>query len=94
MAAWRNASRLPVPARFAIEIGGVVSGRPQAWFASNSLHRTPYLHPRVTPVEHGGNDGRPVQMVMSVEFVAARDGRPVPPDLPANVARLPLAKTS
>jgi hypothetical protein len=36
-------------------------------------------------------------MAVRVEFVAARDGRPVPADLPAalpaNVARLPLAKT-
>jgi len=36
-------------------------------------------------------------MVMRVEFVRAINGRPAPPDLPAdlpaNVARLPLAKT-
>jgi hypothetical protein len=36
---------------------------------------------------------KPTPMVVSVEFVRAIDGRPAPPDLPANVARLPLAKT-
>jgi hypothetical protein len=65
-----------------------------------AMAAAPYLHPRLAPVEHGGNDGRPVQTVMRVEFVRAKDGRPAPPDdlpddlpadLPANVARLPLA---
>jgi hypothetical protein len=61
----------------------------------------PYVHPKLSSVEHGGNDKKPVQMKMTIEFVRAINGRPAPPDLPAdlpadlppNVTRLPVAKT-
>jgi hypothetical protein len=58
----------------------------------------PYVHPKLSSVEHGGNDKKPVQMKMTIEFVRAKDGRPAPPDdlpadLPPNVTRLPLGKT-
>jgi len=58
----------------------------------------PYVHPKLSSVEHGGNDKKPVQMRMTIQFVRAKDGRPAPPDdlpadLPPNVTRLPLAKT-
>jgi hypothetical protein len=64
-----------------------------------AMAAAPYIHPRLASVEHGGNQSKPAQMVMRVEFVRAKDGRPAPPhdlpaDLPANVARLPMAKTS
>jgi hypothetical protein len=57
----------------------------------------PYCHPHLTPTTlmEPSSTG-PSKIV--VEFVRAKDGRPAPPDdlpaeLPANVARLPLAKT-
>jgi hypothetical protein len=58
----------------------------------------PYVHPRLATIPHTAESKKPTPMVVSVEFVAARDGRAVSPDppaaLPANVTRLPLAKTS
>ena len=57
----------------------------------------PYIHPRLASVEHGGNQAKPAQMV---EFVRARDGKPVPEDLPplldlpANVVDLPPPRAS
>jgi hypothetical protein len=53
----------------------------------------PYVHPRLATIPHTAESEKPTPMVVSVEFVRAIDGRPAPPDLPANVARLPLAKT-
>jgi hypothetical protein len=62
----------------------------------------PYVHPKLSSVEHGGNEAKPRQMKMIIEFVRAKDGRPAPPDdlpndlpddLPPNVTRLPLGKT-
>jgi hypothetical protein len=57
----------------------------------------PYVHPKLSSVEHGGNQAKPRQMKMIIEFVRAKDGRPAPPDdlpddLPPNVSRLPLGK--
>src|SRR5258705_2588808 len=46
----------------------------------------PYVHPKLSSVEHGGNDKKPVQMRMTIQFVRAKDGRPAPPDdLPADL---------
>ena len=42
----------------------------------------PYIHPRLASVEHGGNQAKPAQMVMRVEFVRALNGKPAPADLP------------
>jgi hypothetical protein len=53
----------------------------------------PYVHPRLATIPHTGDSEKPTPMVARVEFVRAIDGRPAPPDLPDNVARLPLAKT-
>ena len=58
----------------------------------------PYVHPKLASVEYGGNDKKPVQMKMTIEFVRAKDGRPapsddLPADLPPNLTRLPMAKT-
>jgi hypothetical protein len=44
----------------------------------------PYVHPRLAPIEHGGNDRRPSQVVR-VEFVRAINGRHAPADLPPPV---------
>jgi hypothetical protein len=49
-------------------------------------------HPRLATIPHTAESEKPTPMVV-IEFVRAIDGRPAPPDLPANVARLPLAKT-
>jgi hypothetical protein len=57
----------------------------------------PYCHPHLSPTTlMNPRSTGPSKIV--VEFVRAKDGRPAPPDdlpaeLPANVARLPLAKT-
>ena len=65
-----------------------------------AMAAAPYIHPRLASVEHGGNQAKPAQMVMRVEFVRARDGKPVPEDLPplldlpANVVKLPPPRAS
>ena len=53
----------------------------------------PYVHPRLATIPHIAESEKPIPLVARVEFVRAIDGRPAPPDLPPNVARLPLAKT-
>jgi hypothetical protein len=66
----------------------------------------PYVHSRFATIPHTGDSEKPTQMVMRVEFVRAKDGRPAPPDdlpddlpadlpadLPPNVTRMPLGKT-
>jgi hypothetical protein len=39
----------------------------------------PYIHPRLAMIPHTGDSEKPTPMVARVEFVAARDGRPVAP---------------
>jgi hypothetical protein len=54
---------------------------------------TDAYHNASQTIPHTGDSEKPTPMVARVEFVRAIDGRPAPPDLPPNVARLPLAKT-
>jgi len=36
----------------------------------------PYVHPRLSPVQHSGDETKPINSVVRVEFVRAKDGRP------------------
>jgi hypothetical protein len=36
-----------------------------------AMAAAPYIHPRLASVEHGGNQAKPLHMVMRVEFVRA-----------------------
>jgi hypothetical protein len=35
-----------------------------------------YIHPRVATISHSGDSEKPIQSVMRIEFVRAKDGRP------------------
>jgi hypothetical protein len=36
----------------------------------------PYIHPKLSAIEHGSDDKKPVQVRMTIQFVRAKDGRP------------------
>jgi len=36
----------------------------------------PYVHPRLSPVEQGADEDKPINSVVRIEFVRAKDGRP------------------
>jgi hypothetical protein len=43
----------------------------------------PYVHPRFATIPHTGDGEKPTQMVMRVEFVRAKDGKPLLDDKPS-----------